>query len=211
MSDAIKDAWIALAGNYSTDSVLTDAFFEELLKKYTSSRRHYHNLAHIGHLLQLSQQYQAQLQDKDLVDFAIFYHDIIYNVLRKDNEERSAILAVKRLKYLRLPDQKIHSIKLFIEATQTHVIPATMENTADLSFFLDFDMSILAAGWPEYQEYANQVRREYRVYPDKLYNAGRKQFLEKSLQSPAIFHTPLFKDQYEAQARANMEKELLFY
>jgi len=211
MSDAIKTAWIALAGNYSTDSVLTDAFFEELLKKYTSSRRHYHNLVHLNHLLQLSQQYQAQLRDKDLVDFAIFYHDIIYNVLRKDNEERSAILAVKRLKYLGLPDQKIHSIKLFIEATQTHIIPATMENTTDLSFFLDFDMSILATGWPEYQEYANQVRREYRVYPDKLYNAGRKQFLEKSLQSPAIFHTPLFKDLYEARARANMEKELLFY
>lgn len=150
------------------------------------------------------------LQDKDLVDFAIFYHDIIYNVLRKDNEARSALLAVKRLKELGLSPQQTETVKGYIEATQTHTIPAGIQNPADLSLFLDFDMSILAADWELYLAYTQQVRKEYRVYPDALYKPGRRQFLEKCLQSPAIFHTPLFKAQYEATARANMEKELQF-
>jgi len=31
--------------------------------------------------------------DKDTADFSIFYHDAVYNVLRKVNEQRSAALA----------------------------------------------------------------------------------------------------------------------
>jgi predicted metal-dependent HD superfamily phosphohydrolase len=211
MSDVVKAAWAALVGKYSTDPVMTEALWDELFKKYTSPRRHYHNLAHLEQMLALSRQYQSFLQDKDGVDFSIFYHDIIYNVLRKDNEQRSAALAFKRLKYLGLTDQQRETIKAYVEATHAHTIPDAMEGSTDLAFFLDFDMSILAADWPAYEVYTLQVRREYRLYPDRLYHTGRKQFLEKSLQEGDIFHTPVFKGRYEATARANMERELRLF
>lgn len=211
MTEDPRTTWLELSGRYTSDQILAAGLFDEIHKKYTSSHRHYHNLVHISDLLRLSCEYDQYLQDKDLVSFSIFYHDIIYNVLRKDNEPRSAVLAVKRLTALGVPVEKREAVKLFIEATQTHTIPDTTPHKTDLAFFLDFDMAILAAPWEQYYVYTSRVRKEYRVYPDIVYKAGRKQFLQRSLQAATIFHTPVFKKQYEAQARANMEKELQSY
>jgi predicted metal-dependent HD superfamily phosphohydrolase len=206
--DNLRAVWDQLAGRYCRDAALIDRFFNEIERKYTSSRRHYHNLQHIQALLTFCEDYAGQLKDADVVAFAIFYHDIIYNALRKDNESRSAQLAVKRLQALSVPPEKTAQVKLYIEATQTHAITASVTHTGDLQLFLDFDMSILGAGWAAYEAYTHQVRREYRIYPDKIYYPGRKQFLQHCLQAEHIFQTPVFRDRYEAKARENMAQEL---
>jgi predicted metal-dependent HD superfamily phosphohydrolase len=128
--------------------------------------------------------------------------------LKKDNEHQSALLAQKRLAGLGVPSPKVAQVILFIEATKTHQLPEGVINTNDLQLFLDFDMSILAASWEPYLEYTRQVRKEYRLYPNKLYIPGRRQFLQHCLQSPHIFHTVAFRDQYEAIARNNIGREL---
>lgn len=208
MRDRLRAVWDQLAGKYSNDAALVEHFFREIERKYSSFGRHYHNLNHIQALLQCCETYAGQLLDRDVVAFAVFYHDIIYNVLRKDNEPRSAGLAVKRLQALGLPADKVSPIKLFIEATQTHTVGGAVTHTTDLQFFLDFDMSILGAHWDAYEAYTRQVRREYRIYPDKLYYSGRKKFLQHCLQRDFIFQTQTFRDRYEAQARENMAREL---
>jgi predicted metal-dependent HD superfamily phosphohydrolase len=206
--DKLCARWDQLTGRYCNDPVLIARFFNELIRKYTSSRRHYHNEQHIEALLDLYERYARELKDPDVVAFAVFYHDIIYNVLRKDNEPRSARLAVKRLQALQVPPEKIAQVKLFIEATQTHAVTAAVTHVSDLQLFLDFDMSILGADWPAYEAYTHQVRREYRVYPDKLYYPGRKQFLQHCLQAAHIFQTPVFREAYEARARENIAREI---
>ena len=208
MPDNIREGWDQLAGKYCNDKVLIDRFFREIERKYTSSRRHYHNLHHIQALLQFCETYAGQLQDRDVITFSVFYHDIIYNVLRKDNEPRSARLAVKRLLALGVPAVKAEQVKIFIEATQTHTVSSDVMYTTDLQLFLDFDMSILGAGWDDYEAYTRQVRREYCIYPDKLYYPGRRQFLQHCLQAEFIFQTQIFRDLYEAKARENMAREL---
>jgi predicted metal-dependent HD superfamily phosphohydrolase len=208
MPDRVREIWDRLAGKYCNDPALIDQLFSEIEKKYTSSRRHYHNLQHIAALLQFCETYAGQLHDRDVVEFAVFYHDIIYNVLRKDNEARSALLAEKRLQSLPVPAEKIEQVKIYIEATQTHTVTAGVTAVSDLQLFLDFDMSILGAGRDEYEAYTRQVRREYRIYPDKLYYPGRRQFLQHCLQRAFIFHTTIFRNEYEALARENMAREL---
>lgn len=205
---SLYQVWNELVEKYGSDKELTDRLFKEIEKKYTSSKRHYHNLRHIQVLLQLCDDCSNRLTDKEVAAFAVFYHDIIYNVLRKDNEPRSAVLAVKRLHALGVSDHKNEQVKLFIEATQTHAVTGAVANTEDLKLFLDFDMSILGAPWPEYEAYTQQVRKEYRIYPDKLYIPGRTKFLQHCLQAPFIFQTNIFRDQYEAVARQNIAKEL---
>ena len=207
MPDNIRAVWDQLAGKYSNDKALIDRFFREIERKYTSSRRHYHNLHHIQALLQFCETYAGQLQDRDVITFSVFYHDIIYNVLRKDNEPRSAGLAVKRLLALGVPANKAEQFKIYIEATQTHTISSDVIYTTDLRLFLDFDMSILGAGWDGYEAYTRQVRREYRIYPDKLYYPGRRQFLQHCLQTEYIFQTQVFRELYETRARENMARE----
>jgi predicted metal-dependent HD superfamily phosphohydrolase len=207
-TENLRVLWDQLAGRYCSDTSLTERFFNEIERKYTSSRRHYHNLQHIQALLDLCESNAGQLQDADVVAFSIFYHDIIYNVLRKDNEPRSARIAVKRLQALSVSPEKIEQVKIYIEATQTHAITAAVTHTGDLQLFLDFDMSIVGADWAAYETYTRQVRREYRIYPDKIYYPGRKQFLQHCLQGEHIFQTPVFRERYEARARENMVLEL---
>jgi predicted metal-dependent HD superfamily phosphohydrolase len=208
--DSIRNVWEQLADRYCSDAALIDGFFNEIERKYSTTRRHYHNLQHLQALLAFCETYADQLKDPDVVAFSVFYHDIIYYVLRKDNEPRSARLAVKRLQALAVPPEKIEQVKLYIEATQTHAITAAVTHTGDLQLFLDFDMSILGAHWAAYEAYTQQVRREYRIYPDNIYYPGRKQFLQHCLQAEHIFQTAVFRDQYEAKARANMARELVF-
>lgn len=204
----LRTIWDKLAGKYCNGNELISRFYEEIERKYTSNRRHYHNLYHIAALLRFCEQYAGELNDHDVVAFAVFYHDIIYNPLRKDNEPRSAQLAVKRLQALQVPAAAIEQVKLYIEATQTHAVNAAVTHMGDLQLFLDFDMSILAADWEAYEAYTRQVRKEYRIYPDKLYYPGRKQFLQHCLQTAAIFQTPVFRANYESIARKNMAREL---
>jgi predicted metal-dependent HD superfamily phosphohydrolase len=206
--DTLRLAWEDLCLRYSDDKELIDRYFNEIERRYTAPRRHYHSLRHILSLIEFCGQYDSMLIDPQVVQFSIFYHDIIYNVLRKDNELRSAKLAAKRLTALKVPAFTIEQVKLFIEATKTHAVTAAVTNVNDLQFFLDFDMSVLAARPSTYRAYAIGVRREYRIYPDKLYYAGRKQFLQHCLQAEFIFQTATFRKTYEPQARENIAREL---
>lgn len=208
MSDTLNIQWKELAAVFSVDEALISKLFQEIKRKYSHSGRHYHNLEHVVALLRLSEKYAGQLVFKEIVDFAIFYHDIIYNVWRKDNEKRSAVLATKRLTELGVPSEKVAAVALFIEATHSHTLSPDSVYQNDLSYFLDFDMSILGAEWPDYFNYVQQVRKEYHIYPDLLYRPGRTQFLQKTLNGGPIFHTTAFRELYEAQARENMEREI---
>jgi predicted metal-dependent HD superfamily phosphohydrolase len=208
MEVAAHTTWKKLAEKYSSDRAIAEKLLDELVKKYSGSGRHYHNWQHIQTLLNFSEKYGAQLVDKDVVDFAIFYHDAIYNVLRKDNEQRSAAMAADRLPKLGVPAGTIELVRIFIEATQTHQVPQGLTIESDLEFFLDFDMSVLAADRELYRLYKEQVRKEYHLIPAALYRPGRKKFLQNCLQSRSIFKTTEFKSRYEVQARANLQWEL---
>lgn len=203
--------WANLAKKYSADDELVDRFFDELVKEYSRSSRHYHSWKHIQNLLRLFEQHADKLQEKDIIHFSIYYHDFVYNVLRKNNEKRSGVAAAKRLRMLKVPEPTILHIVLFIEATQTHQIPQEYMLANDLAWFLDFDMAILGAGWENYKTYMDEVRSEYSIYAGPMYKAGRKKFLQSCLDSEYIFHTHSFRNDVEPSARQNIVRELELY
>ena len=53
-----------------------------------------------------------------------------------------------------------------------------------------------------------QIRKEYSIYPDFLYNPGRKKALEHFLEHKFIFQTEEFRTQYETKARENIKREI---
>ena len=205
--DDLEEQWTNLAAKYSQDEVLINKHHNEIKGAYGSSSRHYHNTGHIHGLLTLANQYQSSLQDKDAIDFSIFYHDLVYKVTRSDNEEKSAMRAEKNLLDLKLSPDKIATVVEYILATKQHRLD-NASTDSDLAWFLDFDMSILGAEWDRYIEYTRKIRKEYSIYPDFLYNQGRRKFLQRSLGTPYIFHTRFFRTYHEQQARENMRKEL---
>lgn len=210
MSSWFQPVWDRLTDGYPNASALAATCIAEVEKAYGGKKRHYHNAQHILALLTHAQEYRHLLKAPLLVDFAIVYHDIVYNVLRRDNETKSGLIAAKRLTALGMHPYEAGMVKLYIEATQHHQVPQGLDHAEDLAFFLDFDMAILGAPWELYEAYILAVRKEYSIYPDLLYKPGRKKFLEQTLAAPVIFHTPEFKLRFDAAARNNMEKELQY-
>lgn len=178
--------------------------WNEIQEQYSGKQRHYHNLRHLDNLLQELTAVQELIQDWETVMFALFYHDLVYKATAKDNEEKSAEIAQKRLESLHFPPDKTARCVTHILATKGHA--ASTDPDTDL--FTDADLSILGQAENVYQEYSRQVRNEYAIYPDFLYNPGRIKVLQHFLSMQRIFKTPHFLDLYEEQARRNLEAEL---
>ena len=200
----VAETFRSLVSRYSQDGTLTEVLYSELVKSYSERSRHYHNLDHLNSLLQQILPLADQLRDLDTVLFALYYHDAVYRVLRKDNEEKSAQLAQKRLTLLNLPGNRIETCKQHILATKAHGV----SNNTDTNFFVDADLSILGQDSLTYKAYSEGVRKEYSIYPDIIYKPGRKKVLEHFLQMEKIYKTEPFFAKFESQARMNLKIEL---
>jgi predicted metal-dependent HD superfamily phosphohydrolase len=183
------------------------ATLQQLTVAYEASDRHYHSLKHIKMLLDSAEKHAAALQDVEVVQLAIWFHDAVYSTHRTDNEERSAALALEFLGHSNLSAERRQRVAYLIERTKDHTQPQPATDS-DLHFFLDADLQILGAPEADYWQYARQVRQEYRLVPDFMYRRGRRKVLEKLLNSAVLYQTPLFRDKLDTQARRNLQAEL---
>jgi len=176
--------------------------WKKLEQLYSTRARHYHNLLHIQDMIESYSDYKSQLKNLDELLYAIFYHDIINKVTRKDNEIKSAEFAIQILPIE--PNLNKELVYDMICATQLH-----QQNTIeDINWLIDFDLKILATDWKNYKTYYQQIRIEYRIYPNILYNPGRKKVLEHFLKNDFIYQTEIFRNKYETKARENIQREI---
>lgn len=174
----------------------------DLQKAYSNKSRHYHNLTHINDMIECYETYFDKLQNPNEILFSIFYHDVIYSASKKDNELKSAEYALAIL-----PENTTLNKQLVfaaICATQQH----QHNEVEDINWLIDFDLKILARDWDDYKIYFEQIRKEYRIYPDFLYKPGRAKALKHFLEHEFIFQTEEFRKLYEEKARVNIEEEI---
>jgi predicted metal-dependent HD superfamily phosphohydrolase len=201
----LHNTFLRLVNQYTIDSAIADNLWIEVERSYSNNKRNYHNLFHLDHLVGQLLSVRDSIANWDAVLFALYYHDIVYDVLKKNNEEKSALLAEKRMTALQIPRESIEASTRHILATKMHLA----SDDSDTNFFTDADLSILGGDWNAYNIYRHQVRKEYSVYPDMLYKPGRRKVLEHFLQMKRIFKTDSFFDKYENRAKLNLEKELI--
>jgi predicted metal-dependent HD superfamily phosphohydrolase len=181
----------------------TSKLWSEIEKQYSSTKRYYHNQIHLENLLKELLPVRELITNWDCIVFSIAYHDIVYNTFRKDNEEKSASLAEKRLSGINFPADGIRICVEQILATKSH----TVSKNPDTNLFTDADLSILGSDWSIYLEYTMNIRKEYSFYPDLVYRPGRKKVLEHFLSMDRIFKTDEFSGRYENKARENLFRE----
>jgi len=203
----LKKTYIQLLTSYTGNEQLVGELWAEVEKNYSDKKRHYHTLQHLDNLLAQLTELKAEIQNRDAMLFTLYYHDIVYNALRSDNEEKSAELAEKRMKQLSVPGNTIALCKKQILATKTHV-PST---NSDTNYFTDADLSILGQPWEIYLQYYQDIRKEYAIYPDLVYHPGRKKVLNHFLSMDRIYKTDLFYNKFEMPAKQNLQKELELY
>lgn len=174
----------------------------DLEKAYSKKSRHYHNLTHLKEMIASFEVYRDELQNPNEILFSIFYHDFVYSASKKDNELKSAEYALAIL-----PENSNLNKQLVFDA-----ICATKQHQQnaidDINWLIDFDLKILAKDWEDYKIYFEQIRKEYRIYPDFLYKPGRAKALKHFLENEFIFQTNEFRNLYEDKARQNIEKEI---
>lgn len=200
----LQNTFRQLVTAYTQDEPLIQKLWNEIAQKHSEKGRHYHTLIHLENLVIELSQVQQDIEDWNTLLFAVFYHDSVYNVLKNDNEETSALLAVERLTQLGVAPENRLRCRLHILATKGH---QTMDD-GDTNLFTDADLSVLGKPWEVYEAYSRQVRQEYHIYPGLVYKPGRKKVLQHFLQMPQIYKTPFFYQQYEQQARVNLQQEL---
>ncbi len=200
----LKDTFIKLLTNYTDNVGLTNELWTEIENNYTSKKRHYHTLQHLYNLLIKLTEVKNEIQNWNTILFTLYYHDIVYNSLKSDNEEKSAAFAEKRLKQISVSIDTIEQCKNQILATKSHLICPD----SDTNYFIDADLSVLGQNWETYSLYCKNVRKEYSIYPDLVYKQGRQKVLKHFLSMDRIYKTEFFFCKFETQAKRNLTNEL---
>ena len=200
----LKEIFSNLLINYTTNSSLINELWDEVEKNYSGKKRHYHTLQHLENLLITLTEVKSEIQHWESILFTLFYHDIIYTALKSDNEENSALLAEKRMQQLSVSNDIIERCKNQILATKSH----SKSTDSDTNYFTDADLSVLGQPWEIYSLYYKNVRKEYAIYPDFIYNTGRKKVIQHFLSMNSIYKTDYFYNQFEKVAKENLMKEL---
>jgi predicted metal-dependent HD superfamily phosphohydrolase len=201
----LHDQWVNLTSQYGPDPSVIESLFNSIVEHYSANERAYHNLSHIQSLLALSESLLDKIQQPGALYFAVWFHDVIYDTQRPDNEEKSAEFAAESLARLSVPEPVIAVTQEMILATKQH---RGEDLSWDAKAFLDLDTSILGAPEEIYREYSRAIRKEYSWVPDALYRDGRMKVLNDFLRRDRIYHTEEIRAKYEEQARSNIAGEI---
>jgi predicted metal-dependent HD superfamily phosphohydrolase len=202
----LRARWLALVTPLSPERSAADVVWDALVRHYLEPQRAYHNLSHVMALLRHADAERANIHRPDIVEFAVWFHDAIYDTRAHDNEQRSAAWARQAMLGIGIDPHTIDAVEQCILATRRHEVSA--HPIVDLPLFLDLDFAILGAHEETYRQYSNAIRAEYGWVPGPAYRDGRTRILTRFLERPALFFTPALAARYEMQARHNIEWEL---
>jgi predicted metal-dependent HD superfamily phosphohydrolase len=175
-----------------------------LVRAYSEPHRAYHNLRHIDDCLRLFDDVQRLALRPIELEMALWFHDVVYSPRAKDNEERSAEWARGVCRRARFAPEFEAGVATLILATRHDAPPST----PDAGLVVDIDLSVLGRPPAEFDAYEAAIREEFRWVPDLLFRPGRAKVLQSFLARPAIYTSDFFRDRYERQARANLERSL---
>lgn len=174
---------------------------------YAQPHRRYHTRAHIEQCLALLEKVPDLTDsERQILTYAVWWHDAVYDPKASDNEARSADLAKAALRDV--DGVSIHArdeVARLIRLTAGHQVE---EGDRLGEILVSIDLSILGAPAERYDAYARAVREEYAHVPDDLWRTGRAGVLQRFLDAPVIFPDPAFRDWLEPQARENLAREL---
>ena len=198
-----------LAINNTIAPVISQALWQNVANHYSEPVRAYHNLTHLQQLFEHFEQIKCNLRQPSVVALALFYHDVIYDPTKLDNELQSAKYAIAQLQDC-LTVEHCERIYKLIMMTATHQLDDKDKYTldSDAAFLLDMDLSILGTDWASYERYAQAVRQEYAHVAIDDYRCGRINVLKELLAHDRLYLTEDYYQRFEHVARQNIEREI---
>lgn len=176
---------------------------EALVAAYVEPGRAYHNLRHLDECFAHLAAVRPLLDRPAEVGLALWFHDAVYDPRRRDNEARSAAWAEGVLGGAGL-EAAAATVRDLILLTADHAPPSS----ADGRILVDVDLAILGAPPARFDEYEDQIRREYYWVADADFRAGRAQVLRRFAARSPLYLTEHFRRAIEGPARANLARSL---
>lgn len=201
----LRNAWHALLRPFAVDETVADAVFADLAHQYEGKSRYYHTLAHIATMLDVVDRLADYAQNLAAIKLAVWFHDVVYEIGRSDNEERSAEYAVAALRRLGLPETLIDRVVELILVTRAHDAPP---GDVDAHIIIDADFASFAAPEEAFRGQGKALRAEFAAVPEETFQRGRIQLLQSFLDRDTLFLTPQMRAAAEAQARRNIRREI---
>lgn len=194
--------------------------FTILDKLYGEPHRRYHTMAHIQWCLDLLDEFTTDADAVpewlrlhpawlDRVELALWFHDVIYDPKRKDNEERSAHVLIGAAALLGLDPRLAADAAFDVELTTHHYILSRANSHAvPTQWVLDLDLASLGFSPERFDENSAQIREEYSFVPEDAFRAGRKAALQGFFGRPRIYLTDECFARFEGQARDNLKRAI---
>ena len=147
-----------------------------ILNIWNEPNRHWHNQDHLLDLLeQINLDFDSgliSLTEKKKLQMVALFHDIVYDPSRTDNEERSADFMISLCENREL----LKDVYQVILDTKTHTSSSPLSEK-----FNKYDMNIVERDYDSLLKWEEGIRKEYSMYSDEEYKAGRVKFLESLL------------------------------
>jgi predicted metal-dependent HD superfamily phosphohydrolase len=167
----IGDFWQQACLRLGLELVPGDVDF--LLAQYSQPHRHYHTAQYLSECIGHFPVPGLVHQSFGEVALALCFHDAIYDVVRNDNEARSAEMAHQFVIARGGETAAASRIRQMGLATRHQARPSSHE----AQMLVDIDLSILGSERKRFDQYERQVREEYRAIPCKIFSAARRQVL----------------------------------
>jgi len=180
-----------------------DEVWQQVWGSYREVWRWYHNLQHIVECLDLCDKHFRDATS--YIRAAVWFHDVVYRCPpgAVSNEELSAAWAAEALRLLDVPLNKDRMANL-IRATTYKRPPLG----GDEYILHDLDFAILGAERSRFSQYCAGINYEYNWLPAESFVEHRIVFLQALLDREHIYCTDVMRGAYEAQAKANITREL---
>jgi len=187
-----------------TETAIDDsqAIYQRLLAGYHQPQRHYHTLDHIKHCLAMFEDCKALVHEPDSLEMAIWFHDVILESGRRDNEARSADLYLELSKGVQR-DETRQLVKRLIMAT---LHDGDSLEDADCIYMVDIDLSSFGLSWDGFLGDSQDIRAENPHLCDQDYQLNQSGFQRSLLARPRFFLSDFFFDRFEKQARDNLAR-----
>ncbi len=200
--------WQRICGVHSQES---QRVLNSVVAAYREPTRRYHGLAHVlgvvSRINELALQPlwsdpQDAADDVNAAVMAAWFHDVVYDAQKSDNEAASAERASADLLGLGLPLAFVAKVADLVRMTIEHrpTDPAG-------ALLADADLWTLGGDEVDYFTYGDLIRLEYAHVPEQAWRSGRAAFIQLFLSRDHIFNTPRGQVEREAQARRNLLAE----
>ena len=177
---------------------------KDLLGRYAEPHRAYHTAQHLEECCDHFSRARRFAQDPGAIQLALWFHDAIYDTRSAQNEDQSAAWAARVLAEAGAPGPLQAFVRSMILATKHNAAP----DSPDAGLMVDIDLSILGSSVPRFDEYEEQVRREFAWVPEDAFRTARSRILGEFLARPRIYSSEFFHGLLEAQARSNLQRSL---